>query len=57
MGVSDLSAQYLIELSKMFKVTTDYLLGLNSKEMVDISYLGEDEKKLPYSLLDYFKKN
>ena len=56
MGVSDLSAQYLIELSKMFKVTTDYLLGLNSKEMVDISYLGEDEKKLPYSLLDYFKK-
>ena len=56
MGVSIPSAQYLIELSKQLKVSTDYLLGLNTKEMVDISFLGEDEKKLLYSFLDYFEK-
>ena len=56
MGVSIPSAQYLIELSKLLKVSTDYLLGLNTKEMVDISFLGEDEKALLYSFLDYFKK-
>lgn len=56
MGVSVPSAQYLVELSRLFKVTTDYLLGLNTKEMVDISYLGEEEKKLLYGFLDYFKK-
>lgn len=56
MGVSIPSAQYLIELSKLLKVSTDYLLGLTTKEIVDISFLGEDEKTLLYSFLDYFKK-
>lgn len=56
MGVSIPSAQYLVELSKLFKVTTDYLLGLSTEELVDISFLEEEEKKLLYGFLDYFKK-
>ena len=56
MGISIPSAQYLVELSRLFRVSTDYLLELNTAEMVDISFLSEEEKRLVYSFLNYFKK-
>ncbi len=55
-GISAPSVQYLIELSKLFKVSADYLLELNSSESVDISFLDDEEKRMVYSMLDYFKK-
>lgn len=55
-GVSAPSVQYLIELCKLFNVSADYLLELNTKESVDISFLADEEKKMVYSFLDYFKK-
>ncbi len=57
MGVSVPSAQYLVELSRLFKVSTDYLLGLDRCETVDISSLEEDEKDILYALLNLFEKN
>lgn len=54
LGVSVPSAQYLVELSKIFKVSTDYLLCLDGKEVVDISNLDDSEKKVIYFLIDYF---
>jgi len=54
LGVSVPSAQYLVELSRLFKVSTDYLLGLDEKEVVDITELDDKEKKVIYFLLDYF---
>ena len=51
------SAQYLVELSRLFKVSTDYLLGLDRCETVDISSLEEDEKDILYALLNLFEKN
>lgn len=56
MGVSVPSAQYLIELSKLFKTSTDYILGLNNQETIDISFLDEEDKKIFYSLLNHFEK-
>lgn len=56
MGVSVPSAQYLIELSQLFKVSTDFLLEVDHQETLDITFLDEDEKGLMYSLLNYFKK-
>ena len=38
--------QTLIKLSRMYHVTTDYLLGVKSKEMVDISDLSEEDKSV-----------
>lgn len=55
-GVSAPSVQYLIELCKLFNVSADYLLELNTKESVDISFLDDEEKKMIYSFLEYFKK-
>lgn len=55
-GISAPSVQYLIELSKLFKVSTDYLLELTPSETVDISFLDDEEKHMVYSFLEYFKK-
>lgn len=56
MGISVPSAQYLIELSRIFKVSTDYILEVDRQQTLDITFLDEDEKAIIYSLLNYFKK-
>lgn len=56
MGISIPSAKYLIDLSKLLNVSTDYLLNLSKSEVIDISDLDNEEKKIIYSLLSYFKK-
>ncbi len=56
MGVSVPSAQYLIELSKLFKTSTDYILGLSEHETIDISFLAEEDKKIFYTLINHFEK-
>lgn len=55
MGISIPSAQYLIELSNQFNVSVDFLLERTTKEMVDITFLSEEEKHLIYIFLNYFK--
>lgn len=56
MGVSVPSAQYLVELSKLFNVSTDFLLDLNRTETVDITNLDDEEKQIIHSLMKYFEK-
>lgn len=58
MGVSIPSTQYLVELSDLFNVTTDYLLCIdnNENQMIDITFLTEEEKVIIFSLLKRFKK-
>lgn len=56
MGVSIPSTSYLVELAKLFSVSTDYILGLDTKENVDITFLKQDEKEIIYTLLNYFMK-
>lgn len=55
-GVNIPSAQYLIALSKLFKVSTDYLLEIDHRETIDITALREEEKQLMYDLMGYFEK-
>ena len=56
MGISVPSAQYLIELSRLFKISTDYILEIECQEKLDITFLDDDEKAIIYSMLNYFKK-
>ena len=54
MGISVPSTPYLIELALLFHVSTDFLLGLEQNNTIDISTLSEREAILVYELVDYF---
>ncbi len=55
MGISVPSTTYLVELARLFKVSTDYLLCLPGNNSIDVSELNEQEILLIYELIDYFK--
>ena len=55
MGLSIPTAQYIVELSQLFHVSTDYLLGLNNTQAIYIDRLSQEEKKILYSLIQYFQ--
>lgn len=56
-GLSAPTAAYLVELSRQFHVSTDYLLGLDNTEHISLAGLSEDEIHILYGLLDYFSKS
>ena len=55
MGLSIPTAQYIVELSQLFHVSTDYLLGLNNTQAIYIDRLSQGEKQILYSLIHYFQ--
>ena len=56
MGLSTPSTQYVVDLAHIFHVSSDYLLGLSSKEVLSLENINEKEKKILYDLLDYFEQ-
>ena len=57
MGISVPSTAYLVELARLFHVSTDYLLGLKQNASIDVSDLGEQEIKILSELAHYFRSN
>ncbi len=55
MGISTPSTTYVVELSQLFHVSTDYLLGLSSNVTLDVSHLTDKEIQLVYDLVQYFR--
>ena len=55
-GLSMPSPVYLIELSKIFSVSTDYLLGIESLDTVNVSGLDDHDIALLTELADRFRK-
>lgn len=49
------SYDILIMIAKTFKVTTDYLLGLEPKQEIDLSGLTEEEKTALLNLIKAMK--
>ena len=43
MGISVPSTQYIVELARLFKVSTDYLLGVDTTSTVNVSGLSESD--------------
>jgi transcriptional regulator with XRE-family HTH domain len=50
------SYDILIQIAKLFKVTTDYLLGVEMKQEVDLSGLTEEEIRALKALIAAMKK-
>ena len=55
-GLSAPTAVYIVEMAKLFHVTSDYLLGLETGEHVDLAGLTPEEIGIIYQLLAYFDR-
>ncbi len=55
MGISVPSSQSLVELAGIFKVSTDYLLGVDSSASVSVSGLTEKDIQLVHALISHLK--
>lgn len=55
MGIALPSTQFLIRLARLYRVSTDYLLGLETSELVDITHLKKSDKEIIYGLLKRFE--
>ncbi len=48
------SYDVLIKLAYTFKVTTDYLLGIDKRDTIDMLGLSEKQKQALYNLIEVF---
>lgn len=56
-GLSAPTAVYIIELAKLFHVSADFILELEHTRQIDLSDLTEQEVRILYELLDYFRQS
>ena len=56
MGLSVPSTQYIVELAKKFKVSTDYLLGMDDTSSISISGLTDKQVAVLIDIIDCFKQ-
>ena len=55
MGISVPSTQYIVELAGIFKISTDYLLGLKETPTMDISGLTDKDIAIVYALVTHLR--
>ncbi|MBP3854925.1 MAG: helix-turn-helix transcriptional regulator [Ruminiclostridium sp.] len=51
------SLTYIIKLSQIFSVSTDYLLGVNERLTVDITDLDDNQKQAVQMIIRLFEKD
>lgn len=56
MGISVPSTQYIIDLAKIFSVSTDYLLGMDTSASIHLDGLTSEDMQIVYSLINNLKK-
>ncbi|MBQ4568992.1 MAG: helix-turn-helix transcriptional regulator [Ruminococcus sp.] len=54
MGLSTPTTHYVVELAKIFHVSTDYLLGVDSQRCLTLDNYSDREIELIYNLIKYF---
>lgn len=56
MGISAPSTQYVVELSNIFKVSTDYLLGIKVTATVSVDGLTEKDVQLVNAVIAHLRE-
>jgi len=56
LGISVPSTQYLVELAHIFKVSTDYLLGLDHTGTISIQGLTEQDTQIVHRLISHLRE-
>ena len=54
MGLSTPTTQYIVALSRLFHVSSDYILGINQEFSVSLHGYSEEEISIIYNLIKYF---
>ena len=58
MGISVPSTQYMVELANIFRVSTDYLLGMKTSAAVSVEGLTKEDVEMVYALINHlWRKN
>ena len=55
MGISVPSTRYVVELADIFKVSTDYLLGVDASACVSVSGLTEADIRLINAMISHLR--
>ena len=55
LGISVPSTQYVVELAQIFKVSTDYVLGLGSTATVSVKDLTEGDIQLVHRIIEHLR--
>ena len=55
MGISNPSTDYLVELAKIFQVSSDYLLGLKETSHINVEGLSVSDVGMVYGLINRLK--
>ena len=55
MGLSVPSTQYIVELAKVFDISTDYLLGLENTSTISVKGLSQKQVSVLLDTIEYFK--
>ncbi len=56
-GTNSPSLNYIIKMSQIFLVSTDYLLGVNERLTVDITDLDDNQKQAVQMIIRLFEKD
>lgn len=56
MGISVPSTQYVVELAHIFKVSTDYLLCVDTSATVSVAGLTEKDVQLVHTIISHLKE-
>ena len=54
MGLSTPTTQYIVALAKLFHVSADYILGLETNQSISLQGYTDEEVNLLHNLLRYF---
>lgn len=56
MGISVPSTQYIVELANIFKVSTDYLLGVEKTTSINVAGLSDKDIELINSIIHHLRE-
>jgi len=56
MGLSLPSLANIVEMTRIFNVSADYILGLEKKVILDITVLNNDEREVVFKLVECLKR-
>ena len=55
LGISTPTTMYVVELAQLFAVSADYILGLEHREMLDISGLDDESVRMLNNMVQYMR--